>query len=165
MTTHYLEEADELADRLSIMEHGKIVAEGTPRKLKQQIAGDVIVIKPKHNGSEIHKIQQYLDNQPFVREAHVEGEALHRGQITKILIDGNKAVIGIMVEGKVESDTLYDKAKVSIDNGTKIFKENSSQKLSGSELKEGMKVEVVFEGPVAESYPVQGKAKTIRVID
>ena len=30
LTTHYLEEADGLADRLSIMDHGKIVAEGTP---------------------------------------------------------------------------------------------------------------------------------------
>jgi ABC-2 type transport system ATP-binding protein len=44
LTTHYLDEADELCDRLMIMDHGQIVAEGTPRALKQQVAGDAIVI-------------------------------------------------------------------------------------------------------------------------
>ncbi|AEY66968.1 DUF3221 domain-containing protein [Clostridium sp. BNL1100] len=79
-----------------------------------------------------------------------------RGLITKVLTDDNKKVTGILVEGKVESDTIHDKATVSIDKSTKI---------SARELKEGMKVEVVFEGPVMESYPVQGKAKTIKVIE
>ena len=41
LTTHYLEEADALCDRLVIMDHGQIVIEGTPRELKRQIAGDV----------------------------------------------------------------------------------------------------------------------------
>ena len=44
LTTHYLEEADLLCDRLMIMDHGQIVADGTPRALKQQVAGDAIVI-------------------------------------------------------------------------------------------------------------------------
>lgn len=77
LTTHYLEEADELADRLLIIDQGKIVAEGAPRELKQQIAGDVITINLKNSGSEIRKIQQYLASQPFVHEAYVKGEALH----------------------------------------------------------------------------------------
>ena len=74
LTTHYLEEADELVDRLSIIDHGKIVAEGTPRELKQQIAGDVITIKPKYDGTEIHRIQQCLDSQPFVQETYIDRE-------------------------------------------------------------------------------------------
>jgi ABC-2 type transport system ATP-binding protein len=44
LTTHYLDEADTLCDRIMIMDHGRIVAEGTPRSLKQQVAGDAIVI-------------------------------------------------------------------------------------------------------------------------
>ncbi len=79
-----------------------------------------------------------------------------RGLITKVLTDDNKKVTGILVEGKVESDTIHDKATVSIDKSTKI---------SANELKVGMKVEVLFDGPVMESYPVQGKAKTIKVIE
>ena len=42
LTTHYLEEADTLCNRLAIIDGGKIVAEGTPAQLKQQIAGDVV---------------------------------------------------------------------------------------------------------------------------
>jgi ABC-2 type transport system ATP-binding protein len=44
LTTHYLEEADRLADRLAIIDHGKIVAEGTPAALKASIGGDVITV-------------------------------------------------------------------------------------------------------------------------
>ncbi len=44
LTTHYLEEADALCDRLAIIDHGKIVAEGTADELKRQVAGDVVTI-------------------------------------------------------------------------------------------------------------------------
>jgi len=42
LTTHYLEEADKLADRLAIVSRGRIVAEGTPESLKQTLKGDSV---------------------------------------------------------------------------------------------------------------------------
>jgi ABC-2 type transport system ATP-binding protein len=45
ITTHYLDEADALCDRLSIIDHGTIVAEGTPAELKSQVAGDVVTLR------------------------------------------------------------------------------------------------------------------------
>src|SRR3954447_11646661 len=42
ITTHYLDEADALCDRLSIMDYGEIVASGTPSELKREISGDVV---------------------------------------------------------------------------------------------------------------------------
>ncbi|MFW9820278.1 MAG: ATP-binding cassette domain-containing protein [Candidatus Thorarchaeota archaeon] len=45
ITTHYMEEADELADRICIMDHGKIIAMDTSENLKKQLSGDVIDIK------------------------------------------------------------------------------------------------------------------------
>ena len=42
LTTHYLEEADELADRLAIVSRGQIVVEGTPRELKATLRGDAV---------------------------------------------------------------------------------------------------------------------------
>jgi ABC-2 type transport system ATP-binding protein len=42
LTTHYLEEADELADRLAIVSRGQIVLEGTPRQLKATLRGDAV---------------------------------------------------------------------------------------------------------------------------
>jgi ABC-2 type transport system ATP-binding protein len=43
LTTHYMEEADKLCDRLAIMDHGKILALGTPTDLKRSVGADTVV--------------------------------------------------------------------------------------------------------------------------
>ena len=48
LTTQYLEEADQLADRIAVLEHGQIVAEGTPVELKARIGGEVLAL---HDGN------------------------------------------------------------------------------------------------------------------
>ncbi len=69
LTTHYLEEADALCDRLAIIDHGKIVAEGSPAELKREIAGDVLTIGV--NG-QCDRVVDLMRLQPFVREAGIE---------------------------------------------------------------------------------------------
>jgi len=49
LTTQYLEEADELADRVGIVDHGKLVAEGTPAELKRAIGTDMVVARVEGN--------------------------------------------------------------------------------------------------------------------
>ena len=44
LTTHYLEEADALCDRILVIDHGEIVAEGAPEELKRRISGDTVVL-------------------------------------------------------------------------------------------------------------------------
>ena len=44
LTTHYLDEADALADRLMVIDHGTIVATGTPAELKRQVSGDAVSV-------------------------------------------------------------------------------------------------------------------------
>ena len=44
LTTHYLEEADALCDRIAIIDAGEIVAQGTPTELKREISGDVVTV-------------------------------------------------------------------------------------------------------------------------
>jgi ABC-2 type transport system ATP-binding protein len=44
MTTHYLEEADSLCDRIAIIDHGKIIVVGTPTDLKDSLGGDIITL-------------------------------------------------------------------------------------------------------------------------
>jgi ABC-2 type transport system ATP-binding protein len=51
LTTQYLEEADALADRIGIIDHGKIVAEGTPAKLKADIGSPSVEVQPVDPGS------------------------------------------------------------------------------------------------------------------
>lgn len=76
LTTHYLDEADVLADRLSIMDHGQIVAEGTPDALKRQIAGDVVTLGLDVQNGELKRAGQLLGEQAFVRELHTDQEQI-----------------------------------------------------------------------------------------
>lgn len=96
----------------------------------------------------------------------ISGEKIGiRGQITNITLDDDGKIKQILVEGKIESDTQHDKASISILENTQVYKGNPVEKISISDLKEGQRVEVVFQGPVRESYPVQADARYIRVID
>jgi ABC-2 type transport system ATP-binding protein len=45
LTTHYLDEADRLADRLAIVDHGRIVVEGEPERLKHELRGDTVQVE------------------------------------------------------------------------------------------------------------------------
>jgi ABC-2 type transport system ATP-binding protein len=45
LTTHYLDEADRLADRLAIVDHGRVVAGGTPEELKNGLRGDAVLVE------------------------------------------------------------------------------------------------------------------------
>ncbi len=49
LTTHYLEEADALCDRIAIIDHGKIVTIGTPNDLKESLGGDIITLSIKQD--------------------------------------------------------------------------------------------------------------------
>jgi len=61
LTTQYLEEADELADRISIIDNGLVAAEGTPDELKALIGGDVITFT-FNSDNEVKKAQQLIEN-------------------------------------------------------------------------------------------------------
>jgi ABC-2 type transport system ATP-binding protein len=49
LTTHYMEEADQLSDRISIIDHGKIITIGTATELKNQIGKDIIYLETSDN--------------------------------------------------------------------------------------------------------------------
>ncbi len=70
LTTHYLDEADALCDRIAIIDHGKIVAEGTPEELKRAVAGDVVTLSVA--GDRQVAALDLLKTQAFVREAAAE---------------------------------------------------------------------------------------------
>ena len=76
LTTHYLEEADALSDRVGIIDHGKVVAGGTPRELKARVAGDSVLIRPALDGETLGDLRDHLASAPAVREARVENDAL-----------------------------------------------------------------------------------------
>jgi len=65
LTTHYLEEADSLCDRIAIIDHGHIVRIGTPGELKASIGGDVIVVGVAESGPDL---SSEIKEIPLVKE-------------------------------------------------------------------------------------------------
>ncbi|MEM2101964.1 MAG: ATP-binding cassette domain-containing protein [Candidatus Bathyarchaeia archaeon] len=53
MTTHYLEEADNLCDRIAIIDHGKIIKLDTPDALKESIGGDILTVTIKEDDNDV----------------------------------------------------------------------------------------------------------------
>ena len=88
LTTHYLEEADALCDRLAIIDHGKIVAGGTPDALKRRVAGDVVTLSVNGNQAQALEV---LRAQPYVREASEE-----RGLVRLYVERGETAMPAIL---------------------------------------------------------------------
>ena len=81
LTTHYLEEADHLADQLAIVDHGRIVAGGTPEALKAELQGDAIhiVVEGPANGQAAASVLARIDGlaSPIVEGARVSARADH----------------------------------------------------------------------------------------
>ena len=73
LTTQYLEEADELADRVGIINRGKIVAEGTPDELKRAIGHDVIVARVASTATSALTTLNAIDG---VTQVEIQGDEL-----------------------------------------------------------------------------------------
>jgi ABC-2 type transport system ATP-binding protein len=70
LTTHYMDEADRLCDRIGIMDHGKIVILDTPPKLKETLQGDVVVVST----DKIDELSQLVTKLlGFINEKIVDG--------------------------------------------------------------------------------------------
>jgi ABC-2 type transport system ATP-binding protein len=75
LTTHYLDEADRLADRLAIIDHGRVVVEGTPDELKSELHGDTVQVElagPDDTGAAL----RLLDRLPGLDGVVAEGTTL-----------------------------------------------------------------------------------------
>ena len=74
LTTHYLEEADQLAEQIAIVDRGKVVAEGTPDELKRELHGDAIHVdlEADYNGA----VSRALTGLPAIRDVVVDGRTL-----------------------------------------------------------------------------------------
>ena len=60
LTTHYMDEADRLSDRIAIMDYGKIIALDTPSKLKETLEGDVVIIKASNPDDIVSLVTQKM---------------------------------------------------------------------------------------------------------
>ncbi|HEX3000967.1 MAG TPA: ATP-binding cassette domain-containing protein [Methanoregula sp.] len=88
LTTHYMDEADHLSDRISIIDHGKIVITGTSWELKNTLGRDLIYLETSDNAN-AHRL---LGQIPAVREIKDKSN----GIVLMVNEDGTKVLPGII---------------------------------------------------------------------
>ncbi|MGZ4551506.1 MAG: ATP-binding cassette domain-containing protein [Blastococcus sp.] len=92
LTTHYLDEADALCDRILVIDHGSIVAAGTPDQLKSQVGGDVLTVTVEHpaQAAEVARLVGELPGAeaPQVVDDRVVGRVRHGGAALVELVRG-----------------------------------------------------------------------------
>lgn len=109
LTTHYLEEADRLCDRLAIIDHGKIIAEGTPTSLKDELGGDVI--KLAFPGDAAQAAQQRVRAAEILRgRSFINSLSEGDGNLVITAADGGRAMPQIL--------RALDEAEIYVDDLT-----------------------------------------------
>ena len=112
ITTHYMEEADKLCDRIAIVDHGTLVALGTPIELKHSVPGANVV--EVHFDREDEAWQGRLEKMEGVTAVHPEGSGFYRvitqsGSKTTMEIVGLAASLGeTLTSLSVQNTTLDD---------------------------------------------------------
>jgi ABC-2 type transport system ATP-binding protein len=89
LTTQYLEEADRLADRIAVIDRGRVIAEGTPAELKAQLGGTVIHVGLADPAAALRAANALRDAHAV--EASVEGSAL---ELT--VDDGARSLVAVL---------------------------------------------------------------------
>jgi ABC-2 type transport system ATP-binding protein len=77
LTTHYLDEADALCDRVAIMDHGQIVALGRPAELKREVAGQAVQLTLRDGADAVAQAAELLAPLDFVHELTAGEAELH----------------------------------------------------------------------------------------
>ena len=99
LTTQYLDEADRLADRIAVIDRGKVVADGTSDELKDRVGGERLEVKlddDSYNDRAIAILGEMSDEEPFVEGESVKLTVRKRhGAIVEAVQKLNEAGIGI----------------------------------------------------------------------
>jgi len=125
MSTHYLEEADALCDRIAIIDHGKIIALDTPKNLKKSVGGQVLSIKNSNPEKMVEIIKtKNLGTNPRILEDVVSFEVKNAsGAIAEIVTVAEKA--GIKIENVEFHIPSLEDIFIKL-TGTQIRKDNSA---------------------------------------
>jgi ABC-2 type transport system ATP-binding protein len=111
LTTHYMEEADRLSDRIAIMDYGKIVASDTPSGLKETLEGDVITVKTK----EANRLSSVLVGTAGVLKTIVVDDRL------EVTVRGGKALLPRIVEAATENGVFVESVSLREPNLEDVF--------------------------------------------
>lgn len=120
LTTHYMEEAEELADYVGIIDYGKIVIEGTPRELIDKMGADTIQIAGKGNSD---KYIKDLESQTYV-----QGVVNTDGFIQIGIDSGNKRLVEV-VSMAIKNDFTIEDISIAKPSLGDVFLKYTGRKL------------------------------------
>jgi ABC-2 type transport system ATP-binding protein len=128
LTTHYMEEADKLCDRIAIVDHGKLVALGTPIELKNSVAGANVV--EVHFDRETEEWKERLEGLEGVTSVQPESSGFYR-VLTK---SGSKTTMQIVELAASLGETL---TSLSVQNTTldDVFVHYTGRQLRDEQVK------------------------------
>jgi ABC-2 type transport system ATP-binding protein len=111
LTTHYMEEADRLSDRIAIMDYGKIVASDTPARLKDTLEGDVITVKTK----EAARLTSVLAGTVGILRATAVGDGV------QLTVRGGRTLLPRIVEAAAKNDIFVESVSLREPNLADVF--------------------------------------------
>lgn len=76
LTTHYLDEADNLCDYLAIVDHGMVIVKGTPDSLKKQTGGESIIVAMEEN-KDLEKGKELMGDKKYVSKLYINDSKLY----------------------------------------------------------------------------------------
>jgi daunorubicin resistance ABC transporter ATP-binding subunit len=140
LTTQYMEEADRLANRLCIIDQGKIVAEGTPAQLKANVGADTITIRFKANDlSSCGKAKKLLSSLPEVEAVGQCGAGLASENGLTIMTKNGSAMVAKVVRALDEAHISIEQLTLSVPTLDEVFLKLTGKTLNVIERKEAVK--------------------------
>jgi ABC-2 type transport system ATP-binding protein len=125
LTTQYLEEADELCRRLAIIDHGELVAQGTPASLKAEIGKDVVTVEL--HGADAERTRQVIGELPGLERVIVEPDEL------ALFVEDGAASIAEIVRRLDAAGVEVGAISVSRPTLDDVFLEATGRRLEGAQ--------------------------------
>ncbi len=111
LTTHYMDEADKLCDRIAIMNHGQIIKEDSPLNLKRELKADTIIIQVDEQDRFIKEAEK-LD---FVKKIFVEDSEI------KLMVERGENLITTLVNFANKNDITVNSIELTHPNLEDVF--------------------------------------------
>lgn len=140
LTTQYMEEADRLANRLCIVDQGKIIAEGTPAELKAKIGADSITIRFKADDVDgCEKARKLLSNLPNVDAVGQCGAGLISENGLTIITKNGAEMLAKIVRTLDDAHIPLEQLNLSVPTLDEVFLKLTGKTLNVIERKEAVK--------------------------
>jgi len=126
LTTHYMDEADKLCNRIAIMDHGKIIALNTPAKLKETLEGDKVIIKAK----ELDMLSSLVTEKLGLQNAHIINGVM------EVTLKNGKSLLPRIVEVATQNNIFVESITLSEPNLDDVFLHYTGRTIRADSTKE-----------------------------